>query len=402
MIVNYRYWNKIRNCGDAITAYILRDVMGLTPRTVSRDGPHLLATGSIFFSANENSQIWGSGIIRAGAEIKLPSAHIHAVRGHKTLAVLQAARPEIGDLPLGDPGILVDYLLNDPEFAALPVKYAAAIVPHHRALARGKVKAASEELCLVDMRDNSLMPLRQIQQSRVVISQSLHGLVFAAALGKPYVWISENDSDEWRFKFEDFLSTVDNPQADPLAIDTPLETLIAAAEIRPCMVDRAALLAAFPHDLVCVPADRAVLDFSVARAMPVAVVRSDSAVGLEARRFLHGTKYGARRAAYVQKALRQAFAGWSELPYVMVLPTGLAMPAVDLGELASFLDRNPGVGALTIPPAGAPAPDGEIIRRLSTENADVTEGASFADAAIVLRPSMAFSPDLAFFTYRVR
>ncbi|WP_424606614.1 polysaccharide pyruvyl transferase family protein, partial [Acinetobacter baumannii] len=70
----------------------------------------------------------------------------------------------------------------------------------------------SDEFCVIDMMDDSLAPLQRISEAEVVLSQSLHGLIFAAALGKPYLWISGHSSEVWNWKFLDWFSTCENGQ----------------------------------------------------------------------------------------------------------------------------------------------------------------------------------------------
>jgi hypothetical protein len=398
MIVRYRFWNKIRNCGDAITAYLLQNVLNLSPVTVPADQPHLLATGSIFFLANRNSYIWGSGMLHPEAEFgDIPSANIRAVRGKKTLALLQSRRKDVGQLPLGDPGILVDYLYKNAAFRSLPVKYRAAVIPHHRSIntlpiARGR---KDPEICIVDMRDSSLLPLEQIQQSEVVISQSLHGLVFASALNKPYVWVSDKQDERWTFKFEDWFTTVDNPQRQPLPADSDLASLIAKAERRPIAIETAALIKAFPADETCAHDDAPVLDFMSCRALPVACMRCDW-LGADDTNGDSGSLSDPQRRAIsfaIRKAVQRQFGRWAEMPYVLVAPHRMDISRIDMVQLAEFMDGHVGVDALIVVPAEKyPAKyDFTEDPHLSMPGLKVSATNRFLGGAILLRPGAPFA-----------
>lgn len=398
MIVGYRYWNQIRNCGDAITAYILRDVLGCTPMMVGIAEPHVLAVGSILFMAGPKSLVWGSGMLSPDtAPETLPSANIRAVRGRESLAALQATRPDLGDVPLGDPGVLVGALLDRADFAATPTRYRAAIVPHYTYYDRLAAAGVPEDCCLVDMRDATLRPLEQIQAAEVVVSQSLHGLVFAAALGKPYVWTMTAANEAKSFKYRDWFSTTENPQATPLWIRAPIEEQIAAAEHRPFAGDPAALLAAFPGAEAQRSGDSPVLGFESIRAMAVAVVTADWIDGLAAAA-AGGLPMRRRFARTLDRVTRQYLEGWSEVPYVLVRSTASARLDVDLPALAAFMDRHRGIDAAVLV-AGRTLPGGLGEPVIADGGFLAAPGASYRDAAaIVMRPGVPFAFTRAIFT----
>lgn len=107
----FRYYNSIRNCGDAITSYILQDTFGITGRVAPPKEEHLIGIGSIFFMANKNSYVWGSGVLSPQAAIpNIDPKKISALRGTKTVSHLRSLGYEIPDVPLGDPGIFVNTL----------------------------------------------------------------------------------------------------------------------------------------------------------------------------------------------------------------------------------------------------------------------------------------------------
>ena len=403
MHVSYRYWDKARNCGDAVTAYILRDVLGHVPVKVARDRPHLLATGSIFFLANPSSFIWGSGILHPGDRPKaLDVARIPAVRGHRTLEVLKRWYPEMPDVPLGDPGVLVSRL---PSLDTRP-RYRAALVPHRRSADRAAAQSLPDDVRLVDMRDDTLRPLEQIAQAEVVISQSLHGLVFAAALGKPYVWTSTDTSEDWTFKFADWFSTADNPQHVPLPTDTPLRALIDAAELRPFRYDPGALLRAFPLDDVggAPPDNTPVIDFETCRRAEIVVIRADWLRALHAAgRSAETLHPQARRAmADIWRRVVVALPGWAEIPYVLVCPPGVRFDGFDTSLVARWLDRNKRLEAFTLLPSGRVDAFAADPRFSTNRIAATREMMLDPDMGLILRPSANPDPGVNVGTLRMR
>jgi hypothetical protein len=346
--IRHRYWNKIRNCGDAVTSYILRDVMGHVPVRANRNEPHLLATGSIFFMATPHSYIWGSGVLHPTDKLKdVDITKVRAVRGHRTLEALRRFHPTMPDVPLGDPGVLVSRL---PPLLETTLRYRAAVVPHHRQTDRVMSRVASQDICHIDMRDNSLRPLELMAQSEVVVSQSLHGLVFAAALNKPYVWVSENTRDNWLFKFQDWFSTTENPQATPLRLGMAMRDLIAAAELRPFNQDIGSLLGAFPLAEVGDERESPVVDFESCRRGGIVVIRADWLGDLHGA--LAAGRDRRRAMTELQRKVVAALPGWAEIPYVLVSPRDARFDGFDPALISALMDRLSGIEAFTLLPSG--------------------------------------------------
>ena len=391
-VIPYRYWNTIRNCGDAITAHILRRVFDLEPMVVPPGQPHLLATGSIFFMAQPTSCLWGSGVLNlATAGAGLAATQIRAVRGHDTVALLRHAGVALGEVPLGDPGMLIGRFV-DP--AAQPPRWRVAVVPHHSALRdpRFRAMAARDDVCLVDMLDDSLLPVEQIARSEVVVSQSLHGLVFAEALGKPNVWISVDDGPNWKFKFLDWGTTLDNPQRQPLHVSTPLEAMVAAAERRHFTPDLAALVAAFPRELAQDPPPGGLLPFEACRRRAPPLVTTTESLRLD------GTGERLTRvAALLRRQFRKAILPGAEPGYVVVATPAAAAAFTEplRRQLARTLDLQRPIDSLWFLGDGAPvqAPPAELQRQ-----PEELAAARLDPLAVMLRPSCIIAPRSVFAT----
>jgi len=396
--VRLRYWNRIRNCGDAVMSYVVQNVLNATPVQVTARQSHLLGVGSIFFMAKPNSFVWGSGMLRPYDEIpNVPSENIRAVRGRLTLKHLQSLRPGIGNLPLGDPGIFADELLAGDTVHPPSARFRAAVVPHYRSAGKEiyREHAQADDVVVVDMRDDSLQPLRAIRDSEVVISQSLHGLVFATALGKPCIWISHNTEDHWCFKFRDWFSTVDNPQDTPLRPDCGLDELIKACEHRFSTIDRTALLSVFPWDEVSYNDGNPLLDFESVRAMTPALLRLDWAPGPAVSRDWYREDETRTRAlnGTIRGLNKLIAAHWAETPYICLAPEKLQIERRILVELAAFMDRHTNAEALLVMPPGllSPAQVQEMKPALTTNSMQVSKSSPWIGGALFLRPTVKFS-----------
>jgi hypothetical protein len=103
------YFQRVRNIGDAIAPYLLENVTGRLATPVrSTDLPYILSIGSLIQTSTPQSFIWGTGLIHPSAGTGNPDPQrILAVRGKLAYAELVRNGIRVGDVPLGDPGILI-------------------------------------------------------------------------------------------------------------------------------------------------------------------------------------------------------------------------------------------------------------------------------------------------------
>ncbi|WP_164753569.1 MULTISPECIES: polysaccharide pyruvyl transferase family protein [unclassified Mesorhizobium] len=154
-----------------------------------------------------------------GTGSPLPS-RVLALRGklsHKELSTTLSVR--LPDIPLGDPGFLSKLLLNGPQPA---IEYDLAVIPHYVDQANTNVRKLSEldGVKVLDVHQEPGAFISTLAQCRYAISSSLHGLVFAEALGIPNAWIEFSDQVAGDgFKFHDWFSLARRPQKNALHID---------------------------------------------------------------------------------------------------------------------------------------------------------------------------------------
>jgi hypothetical protein len=200
--------------------------------------------------ANEHSHIWGSGMLDPSADYaSIRPENVRAVRGKMTEQVLRSKYGLIGPVALGDPGLFVNELPEVAEFARRnKIVRRTAVIPHYAMVSNETILrlARDSEGDVINPRLPVFDFLREILASEVVISQSLHGLIFAEALGKPHVWISHDFSPLWTFKFLDWFSNTVDPPLTPFPLDVSVKVALAAARLARMNVDRASLRASFP------------------------------------------------------------------------------------------------------------------------------------------------------------
>lgn len=210
--------------------------------------------GSIIgMCTNEQSVIWGSGILKENTKpIKKPLA-ILAVRGPRTRRKLQEWGIECPEI-YGDPAMLISryYKPNCKK------KYKIGLIPHHEKTKAERVREIFEkekDVHIIDIRNYESWTsfIDEIVSCEMIASYSLHGLIMAEAYGIPSVWIrfsSHIESDT--FKYYDFYESIGKFHEQPLLIDnnTTTAAIIAKAqEWTPGYIDLEPLLEACPFPL---------------------------------------------------------------------------------------------------------------------------------------------------------
>jgi len=215
------HWSSSKpNFGDALSPLICARVSGRPVVWAPVDRCDVIAIGSLLQRLkegfwNRRVHVWGSGFIEATPAHR-SRHHFHAVRGKLTAAVVGIA-PD--DIALGDPGLLVNLLVEDRPPASRRCR--CLIVPHYKDRGHPLLEAAVAGLDDVEVVDVFAPPLETLDRIRAadyVLSSSMHGLIAADALGVPNAWISlSQDLRGGDFKFRDYYSVFGiEPQVLPL------------------------------------------------------------------------------------------------------------------------------------------------------------------------------------------
>ena len=191
--------------------------------------------------AQNNPIIWGTGLRhdpRAGDEIHALEGNLRiaAVRGPLTSAGLSLATTP----PFGDPGMLIAAMTKH---VSPSKRHGKVFVAHFRTWAtrdgRHLLDLASRiGYTIVRPSEHPLKVARLIAQSEFVLTSSLHGLIFADALGVP-CQLFHNDPSEPTFKFSDYSQSVGlefepigwKEASDPRFVSTNFERLESRAVI---------------------------------------------------------------------------------------------------------------------------------------------------------------------------
>lgn len=246
------YFLRIPNVGDRINPDLVSALTGIeTCHTRGNEAPYLLAAGSNMSAANLHSHVWGTGVMHPSFGTgSAPAPQIHALRGHLSYMAVQAGGVALSDVPLGDPGFLAPELLGIKRKAA--PRFRLGIVPHyvdrHNPVLQRLTKG--DGVADLDVHAPPKVFLDQMADCGAVISTSLHGLIFAEALGIPNLWAKVSDEIAGGdFKYQDWFTTTRRPQELPYTVtasDT-VEALCQRAELHDSAIDSKALAAAFPY-----------------------------------------------------------------------------------------------------------------------------------------------------------
>ena len=250
-----RYWNRVKNIGDSINPYIIEALTHRPARfELDPNAEHLLGIGSVFFMATGGSHIWGAGIMDPSARYpNVDVERVHAVRGKLTESILQKDYGLSHDIALGDPGILIERV---PEVARLlksvKLKRRVGLIPHYALIDHPAIVEIAKDLDadIISPRTDQLRFIAEIFASEIIVSASLHGLIFAEALGKPSVWISHKSDPVWEFKFRDWYSMTLDPQMFSLAFGTAKQQVLDQARLHGLTIDKDRLAGSIPQGLV--------------------------------------------------------------------------------------------------------------------------------------------------------
>lgn len=199
------WWHLGRpNFGDDINPTFFQKVAGLPARlATTRSTPHVLGAGSILGKATPDSIVCGAGFLAAPASPLMRPRELVAVRGVLSLAAVRGGESTL----LGDPLVLIDSLVRP-----VPKRQRFGFVPHVTSVDRWRSGSCGRRL-VIDPAADPWKVVEAIGSCEVVLSQSLHGLIVADALGVPNVWVGPSDEMVGgRFKFDDYFSTLEEPK----------------------------------------------------------------------------------------------------------------------------------------------------------------------------------------------
>lgn len=195
---------------------------------------NIVGIGSIIFSGNKRSYIWGSGFMSPNEQCKY--GIIHAVRGNLSLKKIHEQIAEgssvklVDKVAIGDPGLLLPWFISPCD-----KKYRIGIVPHFSEMEFFKVKYG-DKYHVIDLRSADIESVtNEITSCEYILSTSLHGIIVAHAYGVPALWCEHTglEEDTNGFKFYDYFSSVG------------IESYLPIREFDEVLKDEATILAQF-------------------------------------------------------------------------------------------------------------------------------------------------------------
>jgi hypothetical protein len=395
-VVPFKMWDRINNFGDAINPHIIKLVSGLEPVKAGRVD-HVIGIGSVLQKANERSFVWGSGLMHPHMGVRAAGDRIRAVRGRRTLEILRGEGILAADVPLGDPGFLVGRFADRLVNRGTERRYRAAVVPHHASQDDPVFKALSSSLDvkIVNMRSTSLQILQSIQEADVILSQSLHGLVFAEALGRPNLWISSNATSDWCFKFEDWFSNTREPQLAPRMFPRKgpldIDALAAEARLHDVAIDEDALIAAFPLECAIERDAAGLVGFEEGRARETVFVPTRALAALQGEPLFALPEVVRRKAERdVKLPARAYFHNWAETRYAVIGHDRYFDDAAIYAAVQAIMDKHSNVKFAFLKRSSQRTPAGE--GKVSTyRGIDYIVGDDVVGPCVIARPDLAFS-----------
>jgi pyruvyltransferase len=206
------WWRDQPNFGDALSPWIVRQVLGL-PVEWSADAGKLVGLGSVLWAAKPGDVVWGSGLHpftnRWWPHWSPAGVRFLAVRGPVTRDYVLARG---GECPAvyGDPGELLPYFHTPRPTARVGI----GIIPHIYDTAGQQFAAEMSDTVLIDPRSLWREVVEQIAACEVVWSSSLHGIIAAEAYCVPAVW---TECGEGRLKYRDYYAASDRAEVNPVA-----------------------------------------------------------------------------------------------------------------------------------------------------------------------------------------
>jgi Polysaccharide pyruvyl transferase len=197
------------NFGDEFTPLAVKELLGTTAVWSPLKDADLVMVGSVlneYIEQGSSARVFGAGLRQGSAGTGIPTERVIGVRGRGTLASLGLDQASVS---LGDPGLLVRSMVEQGG-----IRRGVCLVPHFNAFASAKARslirgAAAAGATIVSPAQPPLEVARAINGCDLVLSSSLHGLVFADAVGVPRARVTIAGHTDPSFKYDDYESAFD-------------------------------------------------------------------------------------------------------------------------------------------------------------------------------------------------
>lgn len=229
-LLNYCIEN---NAGDSFNEYFVEKYFHTRVRLYNGGKRyHTLFCGSILGKSNEYSNILGAGFISEEQSNKpIRYNKVIGVRGNLTAESLKLHDKDLSIDFKGDPGLLVREIIN-PRNSNYTKNNKIGVIPHFIDYDIVKRLIAEDPtFILIDIKNTYDIVCYQILSCDVILSSSLHGLIFSDAMNVPNSWVKFSDRVKGgTFKFRDYYSVMTNPQENFFSCKNTEDLLFAAEQ----------------------------------------------------------------------------------------------------------------------------------------------------------------------------
>lgn len=207
---------RVGNAGDLYNRDLITHLYGQPPVN-TEDGPRLLLVGSVVHRARSGDIVCGVGT--KGADLPDPAStrlDLRAVRGPLTVAALAERGFDTSTITsLADPGLYVASVYPELVAETAVERGRVIFIPHYRDLHHFR-SGRDYRLVSIDCEPADLV--REILRAEFIYTSSLHGLIFAHALGRPAVLVAPVEGEP-ELKYQDYFASIDLPWTSPPGID---------------------------------------------------------------------------------------------------------------------------------------------------------------------------------------
>jgi pyruvyltransferase len=199
------------NAGDIFVKDLIERQFGVRSTNISSEGRRLLLIGSIAHKALPGDVICGIGSKTPDLPARNKDLLIHALRGPMSYDAFSRAGYDLSHVKfLLDPGLLIRNFVDAHQ---LPEIGKIGLVAHYRE--RSFYASPPEGIHLINIDASPIAVAKGILSCEMIYSSSLHGIVFAHALGRPCVLLRPR-TPEPLFKYQDYYASMDLPMPKPL------------------------------------------------------------------------------------------------------------------------------------------------------------------------------------------
>jgi len=205
-----KYFQKFPNAGDVFSMQLARSyfydhqIIPTLP-AVKITKISLMLLGSILQRADSQTVVCGAGFMFSNGKVAEKPKSVVCVRGPLSGELLDKQGINHPG-KYADPGILAPFIFNNKN----TIKHKIGIVPHYHDFNHPWIKSCKKQgIKIIDVFSPLPKYFKQIQQCEIILSSSLHGIIFAHAYGKPALWIELSNKVAGNgFKFYDYYASV--------------------------------------------------------------------------------------------------------------------------------------------------------------------------------------------------